>query len=582
MSKPTVAIIGGGWSGLYTAKYCKEEGLEPVVFEKASHIGGQWLYDEAVPGGVKLETKTVSSRLYMSPSDFPYDESLPEFLTSQQVHEHLIKYAMKFKLNPHVKLNSNVLSVDKTSDGKWLVITECASQTFDKLVIATGANLKPRYPVDPMYQRFDGNTYHSHDLKVVGDKFKGRRVLIVGGSDTASDLACELSSTAANVTVSARSGIWFQDRYADEVDPEYAGYPADMNYNRLMDFLLKMTNHKIINYVGFIEWIEASWGIRGSSIEEWYTPAEYLETYYTKSRDLVRQVRQGKVQPARGIEHINGNKVKFAQDPEWYLYDDIIYCTGYKPEPSINGPIDIHAPRYRKILSIGDDSLGFVGYVRPYVTSITMLVEMQARWLAKTFAGKNQLPSIERQKQLTESEESYRKSRFPMYADRMPNLVDPYHYCDTLAKDLGQYPNYLKLLFTKPKIALYTFFDSWNIFCYDLSHPDKAKREQAEAYILEVAKHPISMHVRKALWSTFLWALNKINPFKKKESTCQTTSPEAQLIDEPTQAQARVESELILHGYQRAVQQGAMKDQPGLSSSYDEQLYEGKLAISIG
>ena len=40
--KKTVAIIGGGTSGLPALKWCLQEGLEATCFEKADNIGGIW------------------------------------------------------------------------------------------------------------------------------------------------------------------------------------------------------------------------------------------------------------------------------------------------------------------------------------------------------------------------------------------------------------------------------------------------------------------------------------------------------------------------------------------------------------
>ena len=36
------AIVGSGPGGLAAAKYLKEHGFEPVIFEQADDIGGQW------------------------------------------------------------------------------------------------------------------------------------------------------------------------------------------------------------------------------------------------------------------------------------------------------------------------------------------------------------------------------------------------------------------------------------------------------------------------------------------------------------------------------------------------------------
>src|SRR5260370_35151967 len=46
-----VAVIGAGVSGLAAAKCLLDEGLEPVVYEQAAHIGGLGNHDETPPRG---------------------------------------------------------------------------------------------------------------------------------------------------------------------------------------------------------------------------------------------------------------------------------------------------------------------------------------------------------------------------------------------------------------------------------------------------------------------------------------------------------------------------------------------------
>lgn len=44
-----VAVIGAGVSGITTAKHLKKVGINAVVFERSSRIGGNWLYDARRP-----------------------------------------------------------------------------------------------------------------------------------------------------------------------------------------------------------------------------------------------------------------------------------------------------------------------------------------------------------------------------------------------------------------------------------------------------------------------------------------------------------------------------------------------------
>ncbi len=42
MPQRTVAVIGGGPAGLVAARFLKKHGFDPVVFEAAAAVGGQW------------------------------------------------------------------------------------------------------------------------------------------------------------------------------------------------------------------------------------------------------------------------------------------------------------------------------------------------------------------------------------------------------------------------------------------------------------------------------------------------------------------------------------------------------------
>ena len=65
-------IIGGGWSGLYAAKYIREEGFSTLTLESRDDIGGVWTYsvDPTIPT-VTNSTWTTASTGMIEASDFP-------------------------------------------------------------------------------------------------------------------------------------------------------------------------------------------------------------------------------------------------------------------------------------------------------------------------------------------------------------------------------------------------------------------------------------------------------------------------------------------------------------------------------
>ncbi|KAK6142951.1 hypothetical protein DH2020_023299 [Rehmannia glutinosa] len=64
-----VAVIGAGISGLTTAQALKREAHQVVVYEKSDQLGGTWVYDprvESDPLGLDLNREIVHSSLYRS------------------------------------------------------------------------------------------------------------------------------------------------------------------------------------------------------------------------------------------------------------------------------------------------------------------------------------------------------------------------------------------------------------------------------------------------------------------------------------------------------------------------------------
>lgn len=69
LTSRTVAVIGGGASGMVAARELRREGHTVVVFERESRLGGTWAYDpqtESDPIGLDPNRKIVHSSLYSS------------------------------------------------------------------------------------------------------------------------------------------------------------------------------------------------------------------------------------------------------------------------------------------------------------------------------------------------------------------------------------------------------------------------------------------------------------------------------------------------------------------------------------
>lgn len=91
MSKPRVAIIGAGPSGLTSIKQCIDDNLEPVCFEASEHTGGLWRYteiddkNEDPHSSIYKSIIIITSKDVMSFTDFPVPYEWPTFLHNSKV-----------------------------------------------------------------------------------------------------------------------------------------------------------------------------------------------------------------------------------------------------------------------------------------------------------------------------------------------------------------------------------------------------------------------------------------------------------------------------------------------------------------
>lgn len=97
---------------------------------------------------------------------------------------------------------------------------------------------------------------------------------------------------------------------------------------------------------------------------------------------------------------VQGQRVRCEGPPEVadFEVDIIIFATGYRylqcSLPFLQGDHRVRQqPRWKHVFPVNEAGrLAFVGYIRPYLTSIPMLIEMQSRLVAAVFAGRVCLP----------------------------------------------------------------------------------------------------------------------------------------------------------------------------------------------
>jgi cation diffusion facilitator CzcD-associated flavoprotein CzcO len=269
------------------------------------------------------------------------------------------------------------------NDHQWKVTIEKNGKEeqhfFDALVVSNGHHWLPRMP---KYKgSFNGEFIHSHDVKRFS-RFTNKRVLVIGGGNSACDVAVESSRVAQSVDMSWRRGYWIVPKFM-------MGKPADVFSTKLhwlprriwqtiSAFSLYLRNGKNTAY-GLPE------------------PEGPLGSHHpTINEDLFFTIRHGKINPRTDIAELNGNEVIFTDGTKGE-YDIIVACTGYiisHPffEKSFIDFSEGEVPLWLKMMHPEINNLYFIGLFQP-LGCIWPGSELQSKIMARELAGKWKRPS---------------------------------------------------------------------------------------------------------------------------------------------------------------------------------------------
>ena len=213
-------VSGAGISGVVLSKYLKENGISFLTLEKRDGIGGLWNYsdDENITTVTKHTITTSGQRITVF-SDYPLHEEWTHFLRGDQVLQHIREYAEHYGILGNVELNATILRAEKDADGLWRIEYQNKNEERKTVyarnfAVAGGAFSQKRTPLADEYSgSFDGEIYNAQQIKLNNKiKFRGKRVLITGGGETASDMAMHAGCVADKACWAIPDGLQSIDR----------------------------------------------------------------------------------------------------------------------------------------------------------------------------------------------------------------------------------------------------------------------------------------------------------------------------------------------------------------------------------
>ncbi len=189
---PDVLIVGAGPAGISAALAARERGLSSIVFDQSREFGGTILH---FPRRKMVLTRPVElpGGAALSREEYSKEELLELF--REQIHERRLAVRFGEKLD----------SIERLDD-KLVVHTSSGSHPARHVILALGRRGTPRKLGAPgeerskvMYQLRDAASY------------RGQRILVVGGGDSAVEAAVGLARQPRNeVTISYRKNALYR------------------------------------------------------------------------------------------------------------------------------------------------------------------------------------------------------------------------------------------------------------------------------------------------------------------------------------------------------------------------------------
>jgi dimethylaniline monooxygenase (N-oxide forming) len=156
----------------------------------------------------------VSSKQLTTFSDFRYSEH-GDFLSTEQYVQYLQAYCTHFKLWPHMRLNTQVLSVTRGADGSHIITYKTNEARFpyewrcDAVAVCSGLHVTPNIPNIKGMENVP-LAFHSSGFKSRKQFGTDKTVMVVGSGETGTDIAyLAATSPTKRVLLCHRDGLHF-------------------------------------------------------------------------------------------------------------------------------------------------------------------------------------------------------------------------------------------------------------------------------------------------------------------------------------------------------------------------------------
>ena len=240
----------------------------------------------------------------------------PRYPSRRQVVDYLESYAARFGIGARLRTRVHRIERDGAA---WALSTSEGILRADSVVVCTGYNNVPVIPDWPGRDRFEGEAMHSSAYRS-GERFKGRRVLVVGAGNSGAEIALDLLEHGARPSIAIRGPVHVVGR---DIGP----IPA-VDIAIAMEPLPDVLRSAVMRAASLARFGSLRrWGIR--------RPREGMLAQIRRGRvplidvGTIGAIRRRQIDVVPGIAGFGPRSVRFANGEEREL-DAVVFATGYR------------------------------------------------------------------------------------------------------------------------------------------------------------------------------------------------------------------------------------------------------------
>jgi len=198
---PLVLIVGGGQAGLSIAARLGQLDVDALIVDRWPRIGDNWRK--------RYHALTLHNQVQVNHLPYlPFPPNWPTYIPKDKLANWFEAYVESMELNYWTGTDFESGTYDEET-GRWSVVLRRSDGTKREMrpkhvVLATGASGIPNLPQIPSLRNFAGKVLHSSEYDD-GEPWKGKRAMVIGTGNSGHDIAQDLHSAGAKVTLVQRS-----------------------------------------------------------------------------------------------------------------------------------------------------------------------------------------------------------------------------------------------------------------------------------------------------------------------------------------------------------------------------------------